>query len=69
MTENRNGECCNDHDHREQSQQGSPIPVGAIEETFPSTARPQRASSASLPRLTRTLRSHSPKLWFAMPKN
>jgi Zn2+/Cd2+-exporting ATPase len=34
MTENRNGECCDHRDHREQSQQGSPIPVGAIEETF-----------------------------------
>ena len=34
MTENRNGECCDHRDHREQSQQGSPTPVGAIEETF-----------------------------------
>jgi len=34
MSANRNGECCDHHDHTEQSQQGSPIPVGAIEETF-----------------------------------
>ena len=34
MTENRNGECCDHRDHGEQSQHGSPIPVGAIEETF-----------------------------------
>ena len=34
MSENRNGECCDHHDHTEQSQQASPIPAGAIEETF-----------------------------------
>jgi copper chaperone CopZ len=34
MSANRNGECCDHHDHTEQSQQGSPIPVGAIKETF-----------------------------------
>ena len=33
MSENSNGECCGHHDHTE-SQQGSRIPVGAIEETF-----------------------------------
>jgi Zn2+/Cd2+-exporting ATPase len=34
MSENRNSECCEHHDHTEQSQQSSPIPAGAIEETF-----------------------------------
>ncbi len=34
MSENRNSECCEHHDHTEQSQQSSPIPAGANEETF-----------------------------------
>ena len=34
MSQNRKAECCAHHDHTEQSQQGSPIPAGANEETF-----------------------------------
>jgi Zn2+/Cd2+-exporting ATPase len=34
MSANGNGECCDHRDHTEQSQRDSPIPVGAIEETF-----------------------------------